>query len=113
MMPVFFNSLMADYVSHASLRTEEQIITGYGYPIDGAIGSSGGGRVRKLSVVCLHNKAIIARGILVTILYCGTPEARFSAIYIVNKGRQVVTLLNIIDTTYTIQSAIVNEKRQF
>ena len=84
MKPVFSNSLMADYVSHASLRTEEQIITGYGYPIDGAIGSSGGGRVRKLLVVCLHNKAIIARGILVTILHCGTPEARFSAIYIVN-----------------------------
>ena len=29
---------------------KEQIITGY--PIDGTIGSSGGGRVRKLSVVC-------------------------------------------------------------
>ena len=46
---------------------EEQMITGY--PIDGAIGSSGGGRVRKLSLVCLHNNAMFARGILVTIYY--------------------------------------------
>ena len=36
---------------------EEQIITGY--PIDGAMGISGGGRVRKLSVVCLHNNGIV------------------------------------------------------
>ena len=47
---------------------EEKIITGY--PIDGAMGSSVGGRVRKLSVVCLNNNAIVARGILVTILQC-------------------------------------------
>ena len=45
---------------------EEQIITGY--PIDGAMGSSGGGRARKLSVFCLHNNAIVARGI--PLLYC-------------------------------------------
>ena len=32
---------------------EEQIMTGY--PIDGAMGRSGGGRVRKLSDICLHN----------------------------------------------------------
>ena len=43
---------------------EEQIITGY--PIDGAMERSGGGRIRKLSDVCLHNNAIVARGILVT-----------------------------------------------
>ena len=69
--------------SVAALKSnEEQIITGY--PIDGAMGSSGGGRFRKLSVVCLHNNGIVARGILVTILHCGTPEARLSAICIVS-----------------------------
>ena len=61
---------------------EEQNIAGYS--IDGAMGSSGGGRVRKLSLVCLHNNAIVARGILVTILHCGTPEPHLSAIYIVS-----------------------------
>ena len=61
---------------------EEQIITSY--PIDSAMGSSGGGRVQKLSVVCLHNNAIVARCILVTILHCGTPEPRLSAIYMVS-----------------------------
>ena len=61
---------------------EDQIITGY--PIDGAMGSAGGERVRKLSVVCLHNYAIVARCILVIILHCGTPEPRLSAIYIVS-----------------------------
>ena len=59
-----------------------QLITGY--PIDGTMGSSGGGWVRKLSIVCLHNNAIVARGILVTRLHCGTPEPRLSAIYIVS-----------------------------
>ena len=49
---------------------EEQIISGYP---DGAIGSSGGGCVWELLVACLHN-AIVARGILVTILHYGTPE---------------------------------------
>ena len=61
---------------------EEQIITGY--PMDGAMGSSGGRRVWKLSVVCLHNNTIVARCILVTILHFGTPEARLSAIYILS-----------------------------
>ena len=46
--------------------------------------SSDEGWVRKLSMVCLHNNAIVARGILVTILHCGTPEPRLSAIYIVS-----------------------------
>ena len=63
----------------------EQIITDN--PIGGAMGSSGGGQVRKLSVVCLHNiviNAIIVRGILVTILHFGTTEPRLSDIYIVS-----------------------------
>ena len=55
------------------LRNEEQIIAGY--PIDGAMGNSGGGRARKLSVVCLHSNAINARGILVTIFHCGQPPS--------------------------------------
>ena len=38
-------------------ENEQQIITGY--PIDGAMVSSGGGRVLKISVVCLHNKAAV------------------------------------------------------
>ena len=53
------------------------------YPIDGAIGvrvAAGFGNL----MVCLHNNAIDARCILVTRLHCGTPEARLSAIYIVN-----------------------------
>ena len=58
------------------------IITGY--PIDGAMSSSVGGRVRKLSVICLHDNAIVAWGILVTILHCETPEPRLNAIYIVS-----------------------------
>ena len=67
------------------IHNEEQKITGY--PIDGAMGNSGGVHVRKLSVVCLHNNAIVARGILVTILHCGTPAPRLSAIYIVSSIR--------------------------
>ena len=75
---------------------EEQIITGY--TIDGAMGSSGGGRFRKLSMVCLHNNAIVARGILVTILHCGTPEPPLSAIYI---GSSVGTSL-LIDLFFCV-----------
>ena len=44
---------------------EEQIKTGY--PIDGAMGSSGGGRVSEVIVGLSHNNAIVARDILVTI----------------------------------------------
>ena len=44
------------------------------------MGSSGEGQVLKLSVVCLHNNAIVARGILGTIVHCGTLEPRLSAI---------------------------------
>ena len=53
------NLTIGDFISN-----EEQIITGY--PIDGTMGSSGEGWVRKLLDVCLHNNAIVARGILVT-----------------------------------------------
>ena len=72
-----------------SKHNEEHIITGY--PIDGAMGSSGGGRVWKLSVVCEHNNAIVARGILVTILHCGIPEPWLSAIYIVSSAGTLLT----------------------
>ena len=61
---------------------EEQIITGF--LIDGAMGSSGVGWVQKLSVVCLHNNAIVRKYILVTILHCGTAKPRLSDINIVN-----------------------------
>ena len=44
----------------------------------------GEGQVRKLSMVCLHNNAFVARGILVTRLHCGTPQVHLSAIYIVS-----------------------------
>ena len=74
-------------------NNEEQIITGH--PIDGAMGSSGGGRVRKLSVVCLHKNAIVARCILVTILHCETPKSRLSAIYIVSAvGTSLISIKN-------------------
>ena len=51
-------------ISDPWVVNEEQIITGY--PIDGAMGRSVGGPARKFSDVCLHNKAIVARSILVT-----------------------------------------------
>ena len=59
---------------------EEQIITSY--PTDGAMSSSRGGRVWELSVVCLHNNAIVARGILCCIV--GHPKPHLGAIYIVS-----------------------------
>ena len=49
------------------LVNEEQIMTGY--PIDGAMGSSGGGRVRKLSVVCLHTTTLLLQEAS-WLLYC-------------------------------------------
>ena len=82
-------------------NNEEQIITGY--PIDGAIGSSGGGRVRKLSVVCLHNNAIVARGILVTIFHCGTSEPHLSAIYSVSSvGTSLVIFLSVFEKSIRV-----------
>ena len=76
----YFTKLCIDDVTFNLYMNEEQIITGY--PIDGAMGSSGGGRVRKLSVACLHNNTIVARGILVTILHFETLEPCINAIYI-------------------------------
>ena len=73
---------------NAGVNNEEQIITDY--PIDGAMGSSGRGRVRKLSVDCLHTSAIVSRGILVTILHYGTPEPHTSSIYIVSSAETSV-----------------------
>ena len=39
------------------------------------------GGCRKLSMVCLHNNAVVARGIRVNCLHCWTPEQHLSAIY--------------------------------
>ena len=80
---------------------KEQIITIY--PIDGPMGSSGGGRVRKLSMVCLHNNGIVARGILVTILHWRTPEPLLSATYIVSS----------VGTSLCIFSAIRSDPSEF
>ena len=69
------------------------------------MGNWGGGRVRKLSVVCLHNNAIVARGILVTKLHCGTPKPPFSAIYIVSSvGTSLLskTLFTCVAESWTI-----------
>ena len=55
---------------NSNVQNEEQKITGY--HIDDDMGSSGGRQIRKLSVVCLHNNIIVARGILVTILHWDT-----------------------------------------
>ena len=60
------------------------------------MGSTGGGQVRKLLMICLHNKAIVARGILVTMLHCGTPEPRLSATYIVSSVGTSLDLINNI-----------------
>ena len=73
------------------------------------MGSSGGGQFRTLSVVCLHNNAIVARGILVTILHFGTPEPRLSVIYIVSSfgtslSRSAIALL--IGNHYCFSGAI-------
>ena len=81
-----------------SFCNKEQILTGY--PIDGAIVSSGGKRLRKLSMVCLHNNAIVVRGILVTILHCGTRKPRLSAIYIVSPvGTSLTNMINLCKNT--------------
>ena len=92
------------------MKNEEQIITGY--PIDGAMGSSGGGHFLKLSVVCLHNNAIVARDILVTILHCGTPEPHLSAIYIFSsvgtslKNKHFILTLSLCSFLLTITAVI-------
>ena len=48
-----------------SKAKKEQII--HGYPLDGAM-------VRKLSIVCLHNNAFVARGIWVNDCIVGHPN---------------------------------------
>ena len=78
---ILYYIISVSQLAYISIYNEEQIITGY--PIDGAMGSLGGWRVPELAGVCLHNKATVARGILVTILHSGTPEPRLNAIYIV------------------------------
>ena len=47
-MDIYIGYVGGFYVG--GIRNEEQIITDY--PIDGAMGSSGGGRFRKLSMIC-------------------------------------------------------------
>ena len=59
---------------------EEQII--HGYPIDGAMSSSGAEVIGRLFTYCYN--AFVARGILVTPLHCGTPKLHLSAFYIVS-----------------------------
>ena len=83
-------------ISQQKYVNEEQIITGD--LIDGAMGSLGGGWVRKLLVVCLHNNAIVARGILVIILHnYGTPEPGLSTIYIVSSVGTSISNISLVD----------------
>ena len=89
------------------INNEEQIITGY--MVDGAMGSSGGGRVRKLYVVCLHNNAIVARCILVTILHCETPEPCLSAIYIVSSIGTSLKLLDNGEAPVLVKHSIISK----
>ena len=56
------------------------------------MGSSDGGWFRKVSMVCLYSNAIVARGIIVTILHCGTPEPRLSATSVVISVRTSLLL---------------------
>ena len=72
------------------------------------MGSSGGGRVRKLSVVCLHNNAIVARFILITMLYCGTPEPRLKTIYIVSSVGTSLRENRVLTATYIKTAQAVN-----
>ena len=87
-----------------------------GYPIDGAMVSSDEVLVRKLSVVCLHNNAIVASGILVTILHYGTPNPHLSAIYIVSSvGTSLCSIRSmngsqIFFTSYNRRKRIVKTK---
>ena len=66
--------------SKKMMINEEQITQCY--LINGAMVQ---GRCQKLSMVCLHiNKAIVARGIRVTWLHCGTRKQHLSNIFIVS-----------------------------
>ena len=86
--------LFEKWKDNGDQSNEEQIINGY--PFDGAIGSSGGRRIWKLLMVCLHNNAIVARGTLATILHCRTPEPRLNAIHIVNSVGTLFDFMIII-----------------
>ena len=59
-------------------------------------------QVWKLSMVCLHNNAIVVRCILVTWLHCGTPKLQLSAFYIVSS---VGTSL-LLSMMYQFQSCL-------
>ena len=52
----------------------------HGHSIDGATGRS----VRKLSMVCLHNNAFVARCVTTIRLHCGIHELHLSALYIIS-----------------------------
>ena len=60
-------------------------------------------------MLCFHNNDIAARGILVTMLHCGTPEPRLSAIYIVSS---VGTSLLKIHQSKIFQTNKTNNKKQ-
>ena len=75
------------------------------------MGSSVDWWVRKLSVVCLPNNAIVAGGILVTILHCGTPEPRLSAFYTVSLVG--TSLTNILDLSNCIPFRITLDLRVY
>ena len=96
------------YSSQQFAYNYEQIITDY--PKDGAMGSSCGGRVRKLSAVCLHN-AVVARDILVTKLHCGTPEPSLSAIYIVSSVGTSLFALCLLIVAYQMSKIILSLPR--
>ena len=72
-----------------------------GYPIDGAMGHLDGGRVRKLSDVCLHNNAILARGILVTNI----------ALWDTRTASAPSILLVLLEPHYFSQLFILNERK--
>ena len=67
------------FLLNCAIFNEEQII--HGYLINGAMV-----QVWSESYRCfvLQNNAFVARGILITLLHCGTPEFRLRAIYIVS-----------------------------
>ena len=78
------------------------------------MGGWGGKRVRKLLVVCLHNTAIVARGILVTILHCGTLEPRLNAIYIVSSvGTSLLDAYPIGNQKYDFRSPNISRSESY
>ena len=69
----------------------------------------GAGQVWKLSMVCLHNNAFVARGTQVTWLHCGTPELRHSAIYIVSSVGTSFLLYFFTSLDYQVHFWICSE----